>query len=308
MLKYEGSLSDFSPIQDGPNPYTPENLKPLISQDSKIANDIKENQEIKKSLSNEEKEYIASLVNQLISEKIDIAIKRIDNYYQSLLIDNKVQQKAKNKMPICKEIEAKEVRIPTDLFEEKNVQHNKDKVQENLNIIKPLSSKCISSRKDFFTTLSDNIKVQVITSLGIFNQNHGAPILKVRKLLAASLDKPVIRLTLPSEIEKDFVNKTIADLKDEWDCDNVKLIRTDGTNDYIAQAVSDNIYMVFPERFTPYNENQAWEKAYPIFFDIVPKEQISANEYKLIRPAFFQKNGDKYQMIEGGKGRIELEK
>lgn len=308
LLKYEGNLSDFSSIQDASKPYAPENSKTSISEGSKIADNIKEHQEIKKTLSDEEKEYITSLVNQLISEKIDIAIKHIDDYYQSFLITNKIQQKAQNKMPICKEIKAKEVRVSTESFAEKNAQHNEDKVQENLNVIKSLSSEHISSRKDFFATLSDDIKVQVIKSLDIFNQNHGTPILKVRKLLAASLDKPVIRLTLPSEIEKDFVNKTIADLKSEWNCDNVKLIRTDGTNNYIAQSVSDNIYMVFPERFAPYSENRAWEKGYPIFFDISPVEQTSANKYKLIHPAFFQKNGDKYQMIEGGKGRIELEK
>ena len=162
-----------------------------------------------------------------------------------------------------------------------------------------------SENVGMMNSLTDNIQKQIREALDIYNEHNAIDNFVVRRILKKTFDKPIIRLVLPNEDARDFANKPIKDLK------MIKLIRpysknTDGSSDYIAIPIGENIYAVFPVKFEPYNQNFAWKRAYPLFFEILPNDEIEAHSYILKQPAFFQKNGEKYQMLETGKGSIEL--
>ena len=163
-----------------------------------------------------------------------------------------------------------------------------------------------SENVGMMNSLTDNIQKQIREALNIYNEHNASKNFVVRKILEKTFDKPSIRLVLPNEDAKDFANKPIKDLKNDKTYQTVFLESTDGSSDYFAIPVSENIYVVFPVKFELYNQNFAWKRAYPLFFEILPNDEAEAHSYILKQPAFFQKNGEKYQMLETGKGSIEL--
>ncbi len=163
-----------------------------------------------------------------------------------------------------------------------------------------------SENVGMMNSLTDNIQKQIREALNIYNEHNAIDNFVVRRILKKTFDKPIIRLVLPNEDARDFANKPIKDLKNDKTYQTVFLESTDGSSDYIAIPIGENIYAVFPVKFEPYNQNFAWKRAYPLFFEILPNNETEAHSYILKQPAFFQKNGEKYQMLENGKGSIEL--
>lgn len=232
-------------------------------------------------LSNAVKTYIDSVIQDTVSNQFNEKIKPILE---------------------CLNQYEEEIRV----YKEREAKH-----QEENEDIHPDKNGCMTtSRKNsgLMDSLPDNIQKQIRIALNIYNENSASDNFVIRRRLKKALDKPIVRLVLPHDDANEFANKPIKDLKNDKTYQLVFLESTDGSNDYIATPVGENVYAVFPVKFEPYNQSFAWKRAYPLFFDILPNDEMEASRYILKQPAFFQKNGDKYQMIEGGKGRIELEK
>lgn len=155
-------------------------------------------------------------------------------------------------------------------------------------------------------SLLNSIQEQIRASLDIYNKNTAVNNFAIRRKMEKIFNKQMLRLVLPNEDAKDFADKPIKDLRNDKTHQTVFLERTDGSSDYIAALVSANVYAVFPVKFEPYTQSFAWKRAYPIFFDILPNDEMEASSYVLTQPAFFQKKGEQYQMLENGKGCIEL--
>lgn len=156
------------------------------------------------------------------------------------------------------------------------------------------------------TSLPDDIQERIRAALNIYNEYSASDNFVVGRKLKKIFDKPIIRLVLPNEEADEFANKPIKDLKNDKTYQTVFLKSTDGSNDYIAISVGENIYAVFPVKFEPYDQSFAWTRAYPLFFEILPNEKMEAHSYILKQPAFFKKKDGRYQMLENGKGCIEL--
>ena len=233
-------------------------------------------------LSDEVKAYIDSMIQDIVSKKIDEKIK-----------------------PFLECLAQYEEEI--QIYRERETKHQEE---ENKDIYSDTNVRMMSLHRDenvgLMNSLTDKIQEKIREALNIYNEHNASENVVVRKILKKTFDKPIIRLVLPNEDARDFANKPIKDLKNDKTYQTVFLESTDGSSDYFAIPVSENIYVVFPVKFESYNQNFAWKRAYPLFFEILPNDEAEAHSYILKQPAFFKKKDGRYQMLENGKGCIEL--
>lgn len=163
-----------------------------------------------------------------------------------------------------------------------------------------------SKKSRMMDSWPDDIQERIRAALDIYNQATASNNFIVRMKMKKIFDKPIVRLVLSHDDANEFANKPIKYLKNDKKYQQVFLESTDGLNDYIAISIGENVYAVFPVKFEPYNQYFAWKRAYPLFFEILPNDELEVSSYILKQPAFFRKKDDRYQMLENGMGCIEL--
>lgn len=301
---------------------TPPNKLQTLSvkmQDSDKCDPVNKHQTI--ILSDEVKKYIKLIIQDIVSKQLDEKIKPIfgclNQYEEEIRVYREREAKFRERkmddfsdlhvnnqdVNICKNV---------DMLAKKMKENCKQKNSAQTIIPKYSFAESVDLRESknvgAIDILPNNIQEQIKVALDIYNKNTATDNLSIRRRIEKTFNKQMERLVLPKDDANEFANKPIKDLKNDKTYQAVSLERTDGAGDYIAAPVSEKVYAVFPVKFEPYNQKFAWERAYPLFFEIFPNDELKTDNYILEQPAFFQKNGDKYQMIKGGKGRIELEK
>lgn len=289
----------------------------VLNKETKIQSEIHEHGEV--FLSNTVKEYIDSVVQSTVSNQLDEKIKPIfeclDQYEEVIRVykerESKLQEENKDRYSA---LYANGHNINLD----ETCDSSKQKFGEDCNQKKlvPMSNSKYSSveKKNveelenigLMASLPNDIQEQIKTALDVYNRHDARKNPSIRMSLKNIFNKPIDRLVLQSEAANDFANKSIKDLKKDKTYQTVLLEPTDGSSDYIATPVGESIYAVFPVKFEPYNQSFAWTRAYPLFFEILPNDEMKASSYVLKQPAFFQKKDGRYQMLENGKGCIEL--
>ena len=265
-------------------------------------------------LSDEVKAYIDSMIQDIVSKKIDEKIKPflecLAQYEEEIQIyrERETKHQEEENKDIYSDINVRMMSSHRDdgvsTSEIRENYGQKELVQAGVLNGKGIVGK--SENVGLMNSLTDKIQEKIREALNIYNEHNASENYVVRKILKKTFDKPSIRLVLPNEDAKDFANKPIKDLKNDKTYQTVFLESTDGSSDYFAIPVSENIYVVFPVKFESYNQNFAWKRAYPLFFEILPNDEAEAHSYILKQPAFFKKKDGRYQMLENGKGCIEL--
>lgn len=289
------------------------------SQEQNNDKNIPSKKENTAALSNEVISYITSMIQDTVSKQLDEKLKPIikclNQYEEIIRIYKEREAKLQDEnsdnysdlyanshnMNLAKTDGASNREMAESYNQEKSVLSSNSQYssaeQENVKELENIG---------LMASLPGDIQERIRTALNIYNEYSASDDFVVGRKLKRIFDKPIIRLVLPNEEAGEFANKPIKDLKNDKTYQTVFLKNTDGSNNYIAISVGENIYAVFPVKFEPYTQSFAWKRAYPIFFDILPNDEMEASSYVLTQPAFFQKKGEQYQMLENGKGCIEL--
>lgn len=307
LMKYEGDIGrNPSPIDSDTNKSF--NDQDIVKNDRKIVNENEDD-----GLSEEIRDYINKFIEDKVMQYMQGKLSLILNQYEEL-------KKEYNELSIL--VNESKTQTKSSVIEhEKYVEHPQinqiaikqidksfDKEgRDEEKVSSPINNEKVNDfqRCDKLISIEAQRNLQKATE--IYNQNYKSGTLLIRRKLRKDLDKPVIRLTLSENQGFDFANKLIADLKQEKNRQDVCLVPTEGSNEYIAQAVDGDVYAVFPEVFTSYTESFSWRRAYPLFFNILPSDNVKASKCFVEQPALFKKINGKYQILENGKGRISLE-
>lgn len=271
------------------------------------------------NLSNEVISYITSMIQDTVSKQLDEKLKPIieclDQYEEIIRIYKEREAKLQDEnRDDYSDLYANGHNVNLAKADGSSKQKLEERYNQEGSVLASNSQYSSSEQENvkksenigLMTSLPDDIQERIRAALNIYNEYSASDNFVVGRKLKKIFDKPIIRLVLPNEEADEFANKPIKDLKNDKTYQTVFLKSTDGSNDYIAISVGENIYAVFPVKFEPYDQSFAWTRAYPLFFEILPNEKMEAHSYILKQPAFFKKKDGRYQMLENGKGCIEL--